>query len=258
MAVKGLEKFKDYFSDFKENYVIIGGTACSIILRDASMKPRATKDIDIILIVEQMSPDFGRQFWKFIEDGEYTTRERKRDEGKNPVPELFRFSQPLNEGFPLQIELLSKCPDILSIPADFHLTPIPIGEEVPSLSAILMNEEFYYFALEHSITEDELHIADSVGLMCLKMKAYLNLTEQEPPAHNSDIRKHMSDVFKLMAGGNIEEPVTLSENMRRDIASFIEKMKVLMPNRPLQDSIQRNEIFIQQVLDEMKRIFKLV
>lgn len=45
MAVKGLEKFKEYFSDFKENYVIIGGTACSIILRDAPMKPRATKDI---------------------------------------------------------------------------------------------------------------------------------------------------------------------------------------------------------------------
>lgn len=41
MAIKGLKKFKEYFSDFKENYVIIGGTACSIILRDADMKPRA-------------------------------------------------------------------------------------------------------------------------------------------------------------------------------------------------------------------------
>lgn len=43
MGVNGLDKFKEYFSDFKDNYVIIGGTACSIILRDADMKPRATK-----------------------------------------------------------------------------------------------------------------------------------------------------------------------------------------------------------------------
>lgn len=49
MAVKGLDKFKEYFLDFKDNYVIIGGTACSVILRNADMKPRATKDIDMIL-----------------------------------------------------------------------------------------------------------------------------------------------------------------------------------------------------------------
>lgn len=84
MAVRGLEKFKEYFSEFKENYVIIGGTACSIILRDADMKPRATKDIDMILIVDQMTPEFGRQFWQFIRDGKYEMRERKRGEGKDP------------------------------------------------------------------------------------------------------------------------------------------------------------------------------
>jgi hypothetical protein len=34
-------------------------------------------------------------------------------------------------------------------------------------------------------------------------------------------------------------------------------MEALMPNQPLQDSIQRNEEFIKGVLDEMKRIFSL-
>lgn len=56
MAVKGLDKFKEYSS--KDNYVIIGDTACSVIMRNADMKPRATKDIDMILIVEQMTPEF--------------------------------------------------------------------------------------------------------------------------------------------------------------------------------------------------------
>lgn len=257
MAVKGLDRFKEYFLDFKDNYVIIGGTACSVILRNADMQPRATKDIDMILVVERMTPEFGRRFWEFIHDGDYEMRERKRDEGKEPVPELFRFYKPRNDGFPYQIELLSRQPEVLAVPEGFRLTPIPVGEDVSSLSAILMDEEFYHFALAHSTMEDELHVADTIGLICLKMKAYLNLSEQEPPAHNSDIRKHMSDVFKLMASGYIAEPVALSGNMKKDAAAFVAKMESLMPNQPLQDSIQRNEAFIRQVLSEIRRIFEL-
>ena len=137
------------------------------------------------------------------------------------------------------------------------MTPIPVGEDVSSLSAILMDEEFYHFALAHSTMEDELHVADTVGLICLKMKAYLNLSEQEPPAHSSDIRKHMSDVFKLMASGYIADPIELSGNMKKDAAAFVAKMESLMPNQPLQDSIQRDATFIEQVLIEIRRIFGL-
>lgn len=255
MAIKGIETFKRYFSGFDENYIIIGGTACSIILRDAAIPPRATKDIDMILIVDQMTPEFGRRFWQFIKDGNYTIRERKRGEGRQPVSELFRFSRPKSEEFPYQIELLSKSLHILTIPAGFHLVPIPVGGEVSSLSAILMDEEFYHFALAHSITEDGLPVADTIALICLKMKAYLNLSEQQPPARSSDLRKHISDVFKLMASGSAADPIVLSNSMRGDVMSFVEKMEELMPNQSLQDSIQRNEAFIRQVLDEMKRIF---
>ena len=256
MAVKGLEKFKEYFSDFNGNYVIIGGTACSIILREAVMRPRATKDIDMILVVEEMTPEFGRQFWRFIEDGGYSQRERKRGEGKDPAPELYRFTHP-HDGFPYQIELLSKQPEILGVPTGFHLTPIPVGEDIPSLSAILLDEEFYHLALEHSVIEDGLHVADPVGLICLKVKAFLNLSEQKPPAHHDDIRKHMSDVFKLMANAVFDEPVPLPGNIRGDIAAFISRMEALLPNQPLQDSLQRDETFIREILAEMRRIFEV-
>jgi hypothetical protein len=46
--VKGLTKFKEYFSKYPSNYMIIGGTACDLIISEAGLKPRATKDIDII------------------------------------------------------------------------------------------------------------------------------------------------------------------------------------------------------------------
>ena len=48
--VKGLDTFKKYFKDYSGNYVIIGGTACDIIIDDAGFEARATKDIDIIYI----------------------------------------------------------------------------------------------------------------------------------------------------------------------------------------------------------------
>lgn len=39
--VRGLEIFKKYFEQYPDNYVIIGGTACDIIIGEAGFVPRA-------------------------------------------------------------------------------------------------------------------------------------------------------------------------------------------------------------------------
>ena len=69
--VTGLDKFREAFLEYADNYVIIGGTACDIVLRDTDMKPRATSDIDMIVVVENMTPEFAAAFWQFIRDGRY-------------------------------------------------------------------------------------------------------------------------------------------------------------------------------------------
>ncbi|MDR1975027.1 MAG: hypothetical protein LBQ31_10250 [Bacteroidales bacterium] len=74
--VRGIEKFKEYFAEYKNNYIIIGGTACDILEENVGQQPRATKDIDIILIVEALTSEFVRQFWKFIKAGNYETRQK--------------------------------------------------------------------------------------------------------------------------------------------------------------------------------------
>ena len=56
--VKGIEKFKEFFKGFEDSYVIIGGTACEIHEELYAQTPRATKDIDIILVVEALSHEF--------------------------------------------------------------------------------------------------------------------------------------------------------------------------------------------------------
>ena len=41
--VIGVNKFREYFKDFADSYIIIGGTACDIILEDAELVPRALR-----------------------------------------------------------------------------------------------------------------------------------------------------------------------------------------------------------------------
>jgi hypothetical protein len=255
--VKGLEKFKEHFAGFEDNYVIIGGTACDVTLQNTDMHPRATDDIDMILVIEKMTPEFGQRFWEFIDLGGYETRQRKRGD-KEPVTELFRFIKP-QEGFPIQIELLSRFPEILGDPTGFHLTPIPIGEEIPSLSAILLDEEYYHHTIDSSVVEEGVRIASPLSLLCLKVKAFLNLTEEKKTnstVRSSDIKKHRDDVFKLLAMRI--DPFTsieLSDTMKVELSLFIDTMEKSLPNQSLRDSLQRTDEDIRGFLEIMKDIF---
>jgi hypothetical protein len=55
--VLGIDTFRDKFKDYTDNYIIIGGTACDILLSEADFSFRATNDIDMILIMEDNFPD---------------------------------------------------------------------------------------------------------------------------------------------------------------------------------------------------------
>ena len=56
--VGGFTKFKERFQGFKNQYVIIGGTACDLIMENEELPFRATKDVDIVLIVESITAEF--------------------------------------------------------------------------------------------------------------------------------------------------------------------------------------------------------
>jgi predicted nucleotidyltransferase len=56
--VHGLEKFKEYFGDHTHQYVFIGGTACDILMDELGVPFRATKDLDIVLIIEALDSSF--------------------------------------------------------------------------------------------------------------------------------------------------------------------------------------------------------
>lgn len=257
--VKGIEKFREAFSAFSDNYVIIGGTACDAVLSKTLVEPRATVDIDMILVVEKMTAEFADAFWRFVRDGEYKSGKRKRGEDKSPVYELYRFENGKN-GYPLKIELLSRHSDLLGEPSGFHLEPIPAGEDVSSLSAIMMDEEYYNLAVNNSYVENGLRYASHYALVCLKTKAYLNLLaerESGRQVNTKDIKKHRNDVMKLVAGAGFPDTMPVPASVWETIQAFIRKIEeeLSSDSKSLRDALGRNETQIRTYLDILGNAF---
>lgn len=57
--------------------------------------------------------------------------------------QFYRFTSPKNREYPYMIEIFSKKPDFIMIDNKSMLIPLPIDEEISSLSAILLNDTYY-------------------------------------------------------------------------------------------------------------------
>lgn len=228
--VNGLVRWREYFSEDKDKYVLIGGAACNLLEEELEMNPRATKDLDLVLVVEALTPDFGMRLWDFIKGGNYESRSRGENEHRH---EYYRFMNPQDKSYPKQIELFARNTGILNLPADAHIEPISVGEDLSSLSAILMDDDYYSFTIEHSMNLDEIHIASPEALICLKAKAYVEMLERKnggEQVDSRDIEKHKKDIFRLVAMLPQDAHFELPDKLRQDVTSFVETVGEL-PNQ---------------------------
>jgi hypothetical protein len=109
--IKGLEKFKAHFTQHTKSFVLIGGVACHEWLAAQGLEFRATKDIDIVLIVEALDQGFIARFWEFVEAGHYEIRERAT--GKR---ELYRFSKTKDDTYPACLSYSADNPEKSTFP----------------------------------------------------------------------------------------------------------------------------------------------
>ena len=130
--VKGLKLFSDFFNEYQQYYILIGGSACDLHFEEMGIPFRATQDLDIVLCIEALNPLFVQKFWDFIHMGKYQIRQRS--DGQK---EFYRFLKPQTHGYPAMLELFARRPNILPPTDRAHLTPIPTDSAVSSLSAIL-------------------------------------------------------------------------------------------------------------------------
>lgn len=256
--VKGIEKFKEFFKDFEANYVIIGGTACEIHEEANALVPRATKDIDIILIVEALSADFVRRFWDFVKAAAYKEQNKGVRDTDGCHHEYYRFMKPQNADYPYQVELFSRDIGLINIPEGARITPIPIDEDLSSLSAILMDDDYYSWTISHSRMEDGVHIANVESLICLKCKAFLDLTERKANGEQVDskhIAKHKKDVFRLTAMLVPAEKYELPTTLRKDVSDFCATVATELPNQDFLKSVGLPYTTGEKLIEQLKNSF---
>lgn len=219
--VKGLDIFRNYFAEYAEQYVLIGGAACDISFGKNDTDFRATRDLDIVLIVEAQTKEFGQKFWKFIEDGKYMNR--ARSDGK---AQFYRFDKPQQAGYPAMIELFARSSGILDV--DVILTPVHIDDSVSSLSAILLDDAYYEVLLNGRDVIEGISVLKPTCLVAFKAKAWLDLKEKQSRGEHidsRDIKKHRNDVLRI-ASELVLEPCNLPEIVKKDIKEFTDKLEV--------------------------------
>jgi len=256
--MEGLEKFREAFERYSENYVIIGGTACEIAMTSTAVRPRATHDIDMIVVVEKMTDEFANRFWQFVREAGYRPERRKQSDDGKPKYELYRFVDG-KQGYPEMIELLSRHPDILGEPKGLVIEPLPVDAYTSSLSAIIMDDDFYNFTIRHSRMTDGIRHADSAALIALKSRAYLNMMQDKADGrhvNSKDIKKHRSDVLKnvvIMEQAQIDAPASIVDCIKKFVASIRKDWANL--GDPLAKALDQDETFVEGLLAELDGLF---
>lgn len=253
--IRGLEKFKERFAGLEDQYVLIGGTATHIILTDAGLEPRATKDLDIVLCLEMLDAKFGKIFWDFIKQGGYENYQGSKDK-----PIFYRFTKPKDDSFPFMLELLSRAPDWMEPPENINLAPIPVDEDIQSLSAILLDGEYYSFLHEHKIILEGLSIVDVQSLIPLKAMAWLNLTEQKnkgEEVQSTNIKKHRNDVLRLQQLLVPNEAVVLPEGIKNDMRRFLDELSKAEDIALRQLGLGK-DVELSGIIERLKKIYGLV
>ena len=247
--VRGIETFREWFRGHEAQYAIIGGTACDLLMTEEGLDFRATKDIDLVLIVESVDAVFGKLFWDFVNAAGYEHRSKS-----SGVPQFYRFTNPKSRDFPAMIELFSRKPDMISLPPDAVLSPLPMDDDVSSLSAILLDDDYYTFLRQGRMQLAGVTVLDAPYLIPFKAKAWLDLSARKAAGEAIDgknIRKHKNDVFRLaelltpLPDPSLQIPPAVRADMQRFLEQMesefvdLKQLSVLRPKSEILDHLRR-------------------
>ena len=207
MENKMLAHFRDAMSEYKDEYILIGGNACALVFEQKEVAFRPTEDLDIVLIIESFSTDFAQRLDQYISDGGYLGKNYKTDD-KKARGNVYRFSLPkghANYGiYPSVIELFSRSPDNFVPFPEAHIIPIETGIGISNFSAILFDHDYYTFLRSNTIEIHGVNVPSHQCLTILKCCAWIGnkeLFSQGKITANriGDVYKHIFDVSRLLA-----------------------------------------------------------
>ena len=128
---------------------------------------------------------------------------------------------------------VSKLPNKFGLSFNGGLTPIHIDDSIVSLSAILLNDDYYNLLLKGKSTVDGFSLIEIETVILFKIKAWLDMKERKEVGDDIDtknIKKHKNDVFRLLANVSPESRIEVSEEIQNDVMKFIEQLKEDKPD----------------------------
>lgn len=191
---KNIETLLGYLRNNANCYFLIGGHAAALHFEKIGLEFRATKDYDIVLVTGLDNSSFSEEIARFITEGEYKNKYR------NEKKTAYRFEDPKSNEFPKILEFFVKegeYPQSL----DNRLAKLDIEVNEEKISAIVLNEEIYEFAMKNVEIIDGLSLVSIDGLVALKSFAYFRNKElfEEGKVKKDDYLKHRRDIVRLLS-----------------------------------------------------------
>lgn len=211
-----IDKFREYLKEHTDKYVIIGGTACEQIFRKREQAFRATKDIDMVLCVDNVDAAFAGALKAFLDAGGYQAQRRGEEDRRN----FYRFEDPTEPGFPDQIELFARNIDAQILPEGTLYTRIDVDEDIVSLSGILLNDDYFALLMDGRKEIDSVTVLDEQRL--IPFKAFAHVQHVEAKSQGANRTKHRNDVFRLLTLMDPAAKVDVPDPIKSDIRKFIE------------------------------------
>ena len=133
-----------------------------------------------------------------------------------------------------------------------------IDDDISSLSAILLNDEYYEFLKQGRIVVDGVSVLKASYLIPFKAKAWIDLTYRKSIGEQVDgknIKKHKNDVFRLTELIDSSDKINVSKSVFDDIQEFVKCMLPENVDVKQLGLVERNK---EQILEEIRGMYQLV
>lgn len=217
--IKGLDHFREHFKTYSDDFILVGGVASYILLDEAGApRVRPTRDLDIVLMMKP-SREFLDALKQYVKDGGYEIQI-----GDNDQATFYRFQKPKKDEYPIMIELFATAENDFDLFEGQHIIPITSPSEVESLSAILLDSEYYSLIKKNAVENNGISILNELALIPFKAKAYLEIKERKEDSKNW--KKHRGDIINLAVTFlNEDRKEKLGGKVREHFIEFMSQLK---------------------------------
>jgi hypothetical protein len=154
--------------------------------------------------------------------------------------------------------LFSRKPESIKISENSHLTLIPSAEDISSLSAIIIEDEYYNFIKNNKHLLDNFSVLNIAGLIALKIKAFFDLINRKTDnTLDREISKHRNDVIRLTSLLADSDKIQTPQQIKNNIEEFLINLENISPNyKDLNKDLKSKGIEANLSTDYLKTKFR--